>query len=88
MKKLFLLLLFIPIVSFGQDYGNNADAMKLCSFVQTNNFGTDAEAERGLDRILSAIGASKRFVLMPCEAGTYYYQCSAHSGMVGTITIE
>ena len=24
----------------------------------------------------------------PSEAGTYYYQCSAHSGMVGTITIE
>ena len=67
MKKLLLLLLFIPLVGFGQDYGNNADAMKLCSFVQTNNFGTDAEAERGLDRILSAIGASKRFVLMPCE---------------------
>ena len=67
MKKLLLLLLFIPLVSFGQDYGNNTDAMKLCSVLQANNFGTDAEAERGLDRILSAIGASKRFVLMPCE---------------------
>jgi surface protein len=27
-------------------------------------------------------------VWTPTEAGTYYYQCSAHSGMVGTITIE
>jgi plastocyanin len=27
-------------------------------------------------------------VANPSEAGTYYYQCSAHSGMVGTITIE
>jgi surface protein len=27
-------------------------------------------------------------VWTPSEAGTYYYQCSAHSGMVGTITIE
>ena len=24
----------------------------------------------------------------PTAAGTYYYQCSSHSGMVGTITIE
>jgi surface protein len=27
-------------------------------------------------------------VWTPTEAGTYYYQCSSHSGMVGTITIE
>jgi surface protein len=27
-------------------------------------------------------------VWTPSEAGTYYYQCSAHSGMVGTITIQ
>lgn len=67
MKKLIFLLLFIPLVSFGQDYGNNADAIKLCSVLQTNNFGTDAEAEKGLDRILSVIGASKRFVLQPCS---------------------
>ena len=67
MRKLLLLLLFIPLVSFGQDYGNNADAIKLCTAIQTNNFGTDAEAERGLDRILSVIGASKRFVLQPCD---------------------
>jgi len=66
MRKLILLLL-IPFVSFGQDYGNSADAIKLCTVIQTNNFGTDAEAERGLDRILSVIGASKRFVLQPCD---------------------
>ena len=66
MKKA-LLLLFIPLMTFGQDYGNNADAIKLCTFIQTNNFGTDAEAERGLDRILSVIGASKRFILQPCD---------------------
>ena len=67
MKKLLFLLVFIPLVSFGQDYGNSADAIKLCTFIQTNNFTTDAEAERGLDRILSVIGASKRFVLQPCS---------------------
>ena len=67
MKKLLFLLFFIPLVSFGQDYGNSADAIKLCSVLQTNNFGIDAEAEKGLDRILSVIGASKRFVLQPCD---------------------
>jgi len=66
MRKLILLLL-IPFVSFGQDYGNSADAIKLCTVIQTNNFGKDAAAERGLGRILSVIGASKRFVLQPCS---------------------
>jgi len=67
MKKLLFLLVFIPLVSFGQDYGNSVDTMKLCGALQTNNFGIDAEAEKGLDRILSVIGASKRFVLQPCS---------------------
>ena len=31
---------------------------------------------------------SGNVVWTPSEAGTYYYQCSAHSGMVGTITIQ
>ena len=41
MKKLILLLLFIPLVSFGQDYGNDSDASKLCAAIQTNNFTTE-----------------------------------------------
>ena len=49
-----------------EKYGNNTDAIELCKVLQKNNFGTDTEAERGLDRILSVIGASKRFVLQPC----------------------
>lgn len=61
------LIFSIPILSFGQDYGNSTDTIKLCTLVQTNNFGTDVEAEKGLDRILSVIGASKRFVLQPCD---------------------
>ena len=48
MKKLILLLLFIPFVSFGQDYGNDSDALKLCTAIQTNNFATDIEAEKAL----------------------------------------
>ena len=67
MKKLILLLLFIPLVSFGQDYGNDSDALKLCTAIQTNSFISDSKADNALDRILSVIGASKRFVLKPCD---------------------
>ena len=66
LKRIVVLLLFVQ-VSFGQDYGNDIDTMKLCTSLQANNFGTDAEAERGLDKILSVIGASKNFVLQPCN---------------------
>ena len=52
---------------FSQDYGNDSEALKLCSVLQTNRFGTDVEAENALDKILNAIGASKRFVLQPCS---------------------
>ena len=66
LKRIVVLLLFVQ-VSFGQEYGNDIDTMKLCSSLQANNFGTDVEAERGLEKILSVIGASKRFVLQPCD---------------------
>lgn len=67
-KRILLLSLFlVSLFSFGQDYGNSADAVKLCSALQVNNFGTDIEADKGLDKILSVIGASKRFVLQPCD---------------------
>lgn len=67
MKKLIPLLLFIPLVSFGQDYGNDTDALKLCTAIQANSFTSDRKADNALDRILSVIGASKRFVLQPCN---------------------
>ena len=67
MLKRIVVLLFFVQVSFGQEYGNDIDTMKLCSSLQANNFGADAEAERGLEKILSVIGASKRFVLQPCD---------------------
>jgi tetratricopeptide (TPR) repeat protein len=67
MKNLLLtILLVLPNIGIGQDYGNNADAMKLCSVLQKNSFGTDVDAENALDKILNVIGASKRFVLQPC----------------------
>ena len=63
MKKLIFLLLFVPLVSFGQ----TKEELQLCLFAQTNSFSTDTEAENALDRILNVIGASKNFVLTPCS---------------------
>ena len=63
MKKLILLLLFIPLVSFGQ----TKDELELCIAMQSSNFMSDSEAEDALDKILNTIGASKNFVLTPCS---------------------
>lgn len=71
MKKLALLisliLYFALLKLSAQDYGNKVDPLKLCVAIQSNNFISDVEAENALDRILSVIGASKRFVLQPCD---------------------
>ena len=66
MKKIILLLLFIPLVSFGQK-SNDADALKLCVALQSNNFTTDVEAEDAVNKILSVIGASQKPVLQACS---------------------
>ena len=63
MKKLILLLLFIPLVSFGQ----TKDELELCIAMQSSNFMSDSEVEDALDKILNTIGASKNFVLTPCS---------------------
>jgi Flp pilus assembly protein TadD len=68
MKKLLLLILiFVTSRSFSQDYGNKADALKLCTAIQTRSFTSDIKAENTLEKILNVIGASKRFVLQPCN---------------------
>lgn len=71
MKKLLIILFFvshfISVDTFSQEYGNSIDPLKLCVAIQSNNFISDVEAENALDRILSVIGASKRFVLQPCD---------------------
>ena len=66
MKKLLLLLLFIPLVSFSQK-SNDADALKLCVALQSNNFTTDAEAENAVNKILSVIGVSQKPILQACS---------------------
>ena len=63
MKKLLLVLLFVPLVSFGQ----TKEELQLCLAVQSSSFTSDSEADNALDRILNVIGASKNFVLTPCS---------------------
>jgi tetratricopeptide (TPR) repeat protein len=67
MKNLTYLLIFISCTSYSQDYGNKDDAIKLCTAIQSNNFSRETSADNALERILGAIGASKRFVLQPCD---------------------
>ena len=41
--------------------------MEICLAMQSNNFMSDTEAENALDKILDVIGASKNFILLPCD---------------------
>ena len=65
MKRLLLLLFSFTL--FAQDYGNNAEALELCTTLQSNSFSSDLDADNALDRILSVVGLSKNFVLSPCS---------------------
>ena len=62
---------------------NNYKYLRMTYPAHLSSFRSESE----LSKILSQKKAymNKR---TPTEAGTYYYQCSSHSGMVGTITIE
>jgi len=67
----FLIILFIFIGSINaQSYDDASEASKLCLLVQGsigNNFTNDRDADISLEKILSVIGASKRFILQPCS---------------------
>ena len=65
MKRLLLLLFSFTL--FAQDYGNDAEALELCTTLQSNSFSSDLDADNALDRILSVVGLSKNFVLSPCS---------------------
>jgi tetratricopeptide (TPR) repeat protein len=69
MKKLLfvIFLSFASNIGYSQDYGNKASALELCANMGSSDFGTDISAENALELILNTIGASKRFVLLPCE---------------------
>jgi len=63
MKRFFLLILIIPSLLLGQ----TKDELDLCMAIQGNSFSTNTAAENALNRILNTIGASKNFVLSPCD---------------------
>lgn len=67
MKNFIYFITLISYISFSQDYGNNSNSLEICTAIQINNFSSDYKAEKALDQILNVIGASKRFVLQPCD---------------------
>lgn len=62
-KTLVLLLLVLSNITFSQ----SKEGMEICLAMQSNNFMSDTEAENALDKILDVIGASKNFILLPCD---------------------
>lgn len=48
------------------DYKNSINSALICD-VLSNNFSSNNEAEIALNRILSVIGASKNFIIKPCN---------------------
>jgi len=65
-----LLYLFLVLSSFGlyaQSYDDKSEASELCLLAQQNSFMNDEKAEIALNKILSVIGASKRFIMQPCS---------------------
>lgn len=49
------------------DYGNSSETISLCTKFKTSSFTSNEEADQALERILSVVGASKRFVVAPCD---------------------
>ena len=72
MRKIILLLVFLTstLLTNAQSYDDTSEASELCLLSQgsiDDNFINDKDAEVALDKILSVIGASKRFILQPCS---------------------
>ena len=63
MKKLLLVLLFVPLISFGQ----TKDEIQLCIAFQSRSFSSDTEADNALGKILSVTGLKKNFTLTACD---------------------
>ena len=53
--------------SYKLDYNNTRNAAELCTRYKSNGFISNAEADNALGKILSVVGASKRFIVAPCE---------------------
>ena len=68
LKRLAFLLLLIQ-VSFGQDYGNKAEALELCVALQQSSsyYVSQKKAQEMLDKIVSVYGGDKNFIIQPCN---------------------
>ena len=63
MKKLILLLLIIPFLSFGQTHRE----LELCLALQSRSFSLINEADDALEKVLSVTGLKNNFKLTPCD---------------------
>ena len=75
MKNYLILLFIFPVLMFSQendqyklDYKNSVKSAELCTKYKSNSFKSNVEADNALAKILSVVGASKRFVIVPCES--------------------
>ena len=71
MKKIYLFLSLLLLSNFSisqeMDYGNSSEATSICVSLKSNSFSSDYDADEALDKILSVVGAAKRFMLVPCD---------------------
>jgi|GEM_PF-2479993 len=75
MKNSFIIFLLISNLflfsqeddSYNLDYNNSKNAAELCTEYKSSSFLSNAEADNALSKILSVVGASKRFIVAPCE---------------------
>tara|TARA_B110000503_G_scaffold129110_1_gene200970 strand:+ start:228 stop:2528 length:2301 start_codon:yes stop_codon:yes gene_type:complete len=75
MKKILSSILFVlPLVllaqeddSYNLDYNNSKNATELCTKIKSSGLMSNAEADDAMAKILSVVGASKRFIVAPCE---------------------
>ena len=72
-------------ISAGDTLNFNVDAANHPFYIKTaQGTGTDNQVSNVTNN-----GATNGTVTWtPTTAGTYYYQCSAHDGMYGTITVQ
>ena len=68
MKKYLCILFALTLFNInGQNSANTIGGLTLCSHLGGKSFSNNKAADSALDEILNVIGASKRFVIQPCN---------------------
>lgn len=68
MKKYLCILFALTVFNInGQNSANTIDGLTLCSHLGGKSFSNNKAADSALEEILNVIGASKRFVIQPCN---------------------